>query len=655
LVTVTTPTNAVLSFAYNLADWRIAETDPDGNQTAYSYSLTGELLSQTNPLNYSMTYSYNAAAEQTGVTDFNGQQRQFSYNEAGSRTGETWLNSNNQPIYQATYSYNNAGWLTNASDANSSYSYSYDGVGDVTQVQVTYPGLSASTLVTLAYGYDGFRNRASFSDGLGASLTYSYNSLNQLTGLSYSQTGMSRRAVITLSYDSQARLSNIGFGFPTSSYDAFLGTYSYDNANRLTGITWGDSSKHTTLLTFTYGLDAASQVTSYTGPEGTITYSYDKTGQLLTVSGAQPATYTFDANGNRTMSGYQTGTGNEILNDGTYTYTYDKNGNIIKKQDAQGDVFYITWDYRNRLIEEKEVNSSQQTVFDEKFTYDVSDHLIEVVLNGVIQRWTVFDGDNPFMDLNAAGQATERYVTNPQALDALFAKVSAGGTLDWYLTDRLGSIREIVGTTGTVLDQINYGAFGTIAFESNSSNGDRFKWDGGESDSTIQSYHFGARWYSSANGTWMSQDPLGLGPDSNPYRYAYNSPTNLTDPNGQFPFLAILIVGGIATVTGVGGLIYANSQYEHAQAEMSKPIWRQDPELIRALISRGLTVQRIAEPTAVAGGALVIIGAGGMLIAGPPTGLPPINMGGPPQFLPGSKIVVVPGPGGYVTIYRMFP
>ncbi len=51
---------------------------------------------------------------------------------------------------------------------------------------------------------------------------------------------------------------------------------------------------------------------------------------------------------------------------------------------------------------------------DEKFTYDVEGRLIGVNVNGTQQRWTVFDGSNPYMDFNGAGTAvTERYVTNP--------------------------------------------------------------------------------------------------------------------------------------------------------------------------------------------------------------------------------------------------
>ncbi len=40
------------------------------------------------------------------------------------------------------------------------------------------------------------------------------------------------------------------------------------------------------------------------------------------------------------------------------------------------------------------------------------------------------------------------------------------------------------------------------------------------------------RWYDASIGRWMSEDPIGLGPDTNPYRYVGNSPLNGSDPSG---------------------------------------------------------------------------------------------------------------------------
>jgi len=147
----------------------------------------------------------------------------------------------------------------------------------------------------------------------------------------------------------------------------------------------------------------------------------------------------------------------------------------------------------------------------------------------------VFDGKNPYLDFNGSGTLTERWLTNPTALDQYFASVSSSGTVEWLLTDNLGSIREVVSTSGSALDKITYGAFGNILSQTNSSYAPRFLYAGGEWDGNLGLYHFGARWDDPVDGRWVSQDPLGFGGgDSNLYRYAGNRPTNQTDPTGLY-------------------------------------------------------------------------------------------------------------------------
>jgi YD repeat-containing protein len=43
--------------------------------------------------------------------------------------------------------------------------------------------------------------------------------------------------------------------------------------------------------------------------------------------------YTYDANGNRTNTGYQTGGNNQLASDGTYNYTYDDEGNLTQRSE----------------------------------------------------------------------------------------------------------------------------------------------------------------------------------------------------------------------------------------------------------------------------------------------------------------------------------
>ena len=49
--------------------------------------------------------------------------------------------------------------------------------------------------------------------------------------------------------------------------------------------------------------------------------------------------FSFDANGNRTMAGYATGTNNRLTTDGTYNFEYDAEGNRTKRTEiATGEV-----------------------------------------------------------------------------------------------------------------------------------------------------------------------------------------------------------------------------------------------------------------------------------------------------------------------------
>lgn len=103
----------------------------------------------------------------------------------------------------------------------------------------------------------------------------------------------------------------------------------------------------------------------------------------------------------------------------------------------------------------------------------------------------------------------------------------------WYLTDRLGSVRDLTDGSGVVQDHLEYDSFGKVTTETSPSFGDRYKWTGREHDSTSGLQYNRARYYDSTVGRWTSEDPLHLAAgDTNLYRYVSNQPTNATDPLG---------------------------------------------------------------------------------------------------------------------------
>jgi RHS repeat-associated protein len=147
---------------------------------------------------------------------------------------------------------------------------------------------------------------------------------------------------------------------------------------------------------------------------------------------------------------------------------------------------------------------------------------------------------NVFADLDGSNALQTRYVHGDK-IDQLLARIDNAGNAYWTLTDRQGSVRDVIDNTGAVKDALNYDAFGNIIGESNSTYRGSYAWTGRELDVETDLQYNRARWYDPATARWMSQDPLGFNAgDSNLYRYVNNQPANAMDPSG----LNFIIVGG---------------------------------------------------------------------------------------------------------------
>ena len=110
--------------------------------------------------------------------------------------------------------------------------------------------------------------------------------------------------------------------------------YTYDSAGRLTDLAYKNGG--TNLFTpYEWSYDAMSRVTQFVSADGTADYTYDKTSQLTAADHTvlTDESYSYDKNGNRTMTGYTTGTNNQLTNDGTYSYEYDDEGNRTTRTD----------------------------------------------------------------------------------------------------------------------------------------------------------------------------------------------------------------------------------------------------------------------------------------------------------------------------------
>ena len=76
---------------------------------------------------------------------------------------------------------------------------------------------------------------------------------------------------------------------------------------------------------------------------------------------------------------------------------------------------------------------------------------------------------------------TTRYLRG-DVIDQVFAASTSGGTAYWYLTDHLGSIRDVIDSTAVVKDTITYDGFGNITSETDRLGRGRYTYTGREQD-----------------------------------------------------------------------------------------------------------------------------------------------------------------------------
>jgi RHS repeat-associated protein len=137
------------------------------------------------------------------------------------------------------------------------------------------------------------------------------------------------------------------------------------------------------------------------------------------------------------------------------------------------------------------------------------------------------------------------------ATDDDLGRVESSGTSS-YLTDRQGSTIALANAAGSVQTQYTYDPFG-LTTTSGTASTNTYKYTGRQAD-TSGLYYLRARYYSPAQQRFINADPMGFnGGDVNVYSYVHNSPTNLTDPSGEFvPLVAMAIACGVGATVGAG-------------------------------------------------------------------------------------------------------
>ena len=265
-------------------------------------------------------------------------------------------------------------------------------------------------------------------------------------------------------------------------------------------------------------------------------YAYDNLGNLKEAqqNGSVVESYTYDANGNRlTETNVLRGISNQtytysnednVITAGTNTYQFDKDGFLTGKTAAAGTTTFH-YSSRGELL-----NATLPDGRDISYDHDPIGRRIAKRINGTIMEKYLWQG---MTRLLAVYDGTNNLVARfTYADDRMPISMTQSGSTYYLAYDQVGSLRAVMDSTGLIVKQVDYDAFGSIINDSNSGIVVPFGFAGGLHDRDTGLVRFGYRDYDPVIGTFISKDPIGFRGGLNLYAYVGNNPVNRKDPSG---------------------------------------------------------------------------------------------------------------------------
>jgi len=443
------------------------------------------------------------------------------------------------------FTYDSTGRTTSMRSAETMTSYTYSPTtGHLTSI-------TAPTRGTLSFLYDGaLVTRNTWSGVITGNVGFTYDS-----DLRVSAQTVNGANSISFTYDADSRLTSAGAltivrdanngRITGTALGSVTGSVTYDGysiPNRLVSLYAGNP-----IFDLQYLHDSLGRIVSVTevitGVTATYGYSYDAAGRLLAVTknGAPEASYSFDANGNRTSLTTTLGTisvttdaQDRILSQGTTTFRYTKDGEL-REAISGVDTTRFTYGARAELLSVRLPNGTLI-----EYVHDPQGRRIGKKLNGTLMRgWLYGTGLGPVAELDGNNNIVSRFVyaSRPHVPDYM---IKAGVTYR-LMHDHLGSVRLVVNTsTGAVVQRLDYDAWGVV-LANTAPNFQPFGFAGGLFDAQTGLARFGARDYAPTQGHFTTRDPDGFSSGStNLRRYANADPVNQVDPGGDSPYMSLV-------------------------------------------------------------------------------------------------------------------
>lgn len=526
--------------------------------TCYAYDQAGNLSNIIDGNDETTTVLFDVLDRAIGRLDPSGASKQIFYDDNGNisqsidrenRVIEYQYDELNRLIAKTiepgtanenirNYAYDVSNNVTLIGDNDSRLSFTYDLLNRVSTASTTFAPFQPDS--TLQYSYDPNGNKVAATDSFSGSVTYGYDVRDQLVFVE--NENLDR---IDMSYDPIGRIVSFVRSNNTET------SIDYDDADHITRI--DHSTGQSTLSEFTYMYDGIGRRTQI-----------DQVRSLLTVSSQIGITYN--------LRSEVLQSGNQLVGAPAESFVYDPVGNILRKATETIDAVY---DASNRLVENEQFSyqydlngnlrsqTNKSTLQETRYFYDAEDRLdhvelpdsrivtyrydglgrrIEKNFDGTIRRY-VYDGEDVVLEFDGTNALTARYTHGLEFDDPLVMQrdVDGSGSFEstesyFYHTDVLGSIVQITGSDGTIVNAYAYSVFGELVSQ-NGNLENPYMFNSREFDVETGLYFYRTRYYSPSIGRFISEDRLGVFGGINIYAFVENSPTNWVDPFGLCKFV----------------------------------------------------------------------------------------------------------------------
>ena len=413
--------------------------------------------------------------------------------------------------------------------------FTYDSLDRVKQVLFS-DGTSQN------YTYDFVGNMLTFTDNFGVTTTYTYYDDDLLNTVSFSYASVAY--LFTYNYDLAGRLTQIVYP-PTSQITV---DYVWNNNGWLLSMTY---KKLTTVIqSFTYTYDNSGNRATMVEFNGTTTinwvYTYDWLNRLVNVTknATQMAAYLYDNCDNRI----------QLTNAaGVFTYQVDAADQLISQKKAGALFETYLQDLDGNMVSRTLAAGSVTTLYG----WNDFNSLTSFTVSGVSQETEVYDSSGTRRTKkDNVGAATQYYTSGGTSLAELRPtaanKVSfisghlllgleQAGSVYFYLTDALGTVRQVVTSAGVGSATVATDEFGVQTASTGSAEVLTNTYVGGlgvRNETTARGlYYMNQRWNDPTLGRFISADPIGYRGGLNVWVYTSNDPISGVDPSGLVPLV----------------------------------------------------------------------------------------------------------------------